>query len=212
MHPANPASHSTGISEKSGDRSANITATSPLVVVTAQDILLTGYTDWRGKGLFVLTEYVATDEKVGPRFPLLLTTGRILSQYNVGAQTRRTANVAWHHEDVLDIHPVDAEVRGINDGDEVRLSLTDPLTTLSNRKYLENAIARFISEAETKLLFELARDKTAQGRKALLATVHDLFLVRGDTLTDRERFLMNDILRNLVKDVEELIADIRSTQ
>ncbi len=29
----------------------------------------------RGKGRFVLTEYVATDEKVGPRFPLLLTTG-----------------------------------------------------------------------------------------------------------------------------------------
>jgi uncharacterized protein (DUF2336 family) len=62
-----------------------------------------------------------------------------------------------------------------------------------------------ISEAETQLLFELARDKTAQGRKALLATVHDLFLVRGDTLTDRERFLMNDILRNLVKDVEDTV-------
>ncbi|MDE3080631.1 MAG: formate dehydrogenase subunit alpha, partial [Paracoccaceae bacterium] len=44
----------------------------------------------RGKGKFINTEYVATDEKVGPRFPLLLTTGRILSQYNVGAQTRRT--------------------------------------------------------------------------------------------------------------------------
>ena len=48
----------------------------------------------RGKGKFVITEYVATDEKLGPRFPLLLTTGRILSQYNVGAQTRRTENVA----------------------------------------------------------------------------------------------------------------------
>ena len=35
-----------------------------------------------------------TDERTGPRFPLLLTTGRILSQYNVGAQTRRTDNVA----------------------------------------------------------------------------------------------------------------------
>ena len=53
----------------------------------------------RGKGKFVITEYVATDEKTGPRFPLLLTTGRILSQYNVGAQTRRTANVVWHEED-----------------------------------------------------------------------------------------------------------------
>ena len=54
-----------------------------------------------------------TDERTGPRFPLLLTTGRILSQYNVGAQTRRTANVVWHEEDVLEIHPHDAEKRGI---------------------------------------------------------------------------------------------------
>ena len=59
----------------------------------------------RGEGLFILTEYVATDEKTGPRYPLLLTTGRILSQYNVGAQTRRTANVIWHEEDRLEIHP-----------------------------------------------------------------------------------------------------------
>jgi len=75
----------------------------------------------RGRGRFIVTEYVATDEKVGPRFPLLLTTGRILSQYNVGAQTRRTGNVAWHAEDVLEIHPHDAEERGIKDGDFVRL-------------------------------------------------------------------------------------------
>jgi formate dehydrogenase major subunit len=73
----------------------------------------------RGKGRFVITEYVATDERVGPRFPLLLTTGRILSQYNVGAQTRRTANVVWHEEDHLEINPHDAEVRGIRDGDWV---------------------------------------------------------------------------------------------
>ena len=66
-----------------------------------------------GKGKFVITEYVATDERTGPRFPLLLTTGRILSHYNVGAQTRRTANVAWHPEDRLEIHPHDAELRGI---------------------------------------------------------------------------------------------------
>jgi formate dehydrogenase major subunit len=76
----------------------------------------------RGKGAFVLTEYVPTDEKVGPRFPLLLTTGRILTQYNVGAQTRRTANVAWHKEDRLEIHPHDAEQRGIRDGDWVNLA------------------------------------------------------------------------------------------
>ncbi len=76
----------------------------------------------RGKGRFILTEYVATDEKTGPRFPLLLTTGRILSQYNVGAQTRRTENSVWHEEDLLEIHPHDAEVRGIRDGDWVNLA------------------------------------------------------------------------------------------
>jgi formate dehydrogenase major subunit len=75
----------------------------------------------RGKGQFMLTEFVATEERVGPRFPLLLTTGRILSQYNVGAQTRRTASAVWHSEDVLEIHPFDAEQRGVRDGDLVAL-------------------------------------------------------------------------------------------
>jgi formate dehydrogenase major subunit len=75
----------------------------------------------RGKGKFMITEYVPTDERTGPRFPLLLTTGRILSQYNVGAQTRRTDNVVWHQEDRLEIHPHDAEQRGVRDGDWVRI-------------------------------------------------------------------------------------------
>ena len=73
----------------------------------------------RGKGRFFITQYIPSDEKVTPKFPLLLTTGRILSQYNVGAQTRRTANSMWHDEDRLEIHPHDAEERGISDGDWV---------------------------------------------------------------------------------------------
>src|ERR1700741_5195207 len=76
----------------------------------------------RGKGKFWQTEYVPTSEKVTSRFPLILTTGRILTQYNAGAQTRRTGNVVWHAEDVLEIHPHDAEVRGISDGDWVGLT------------------------------------------------------------------------------------------
>ena len=75
----------------------------------------------RGMGRFMITDYVPTDEKTTAKFPLLLTTGRILSQYNVGAQTRRTDNVVWHDEDRLEIHPFDAESRGINDGDTVAL-------------------------------------------------------------------------------------------
>ncbi|MDP3087757.1 MAG: formate dehydrogenase subunit alpha [Methylotenera sp.] len=73
----------------------------------------------RGKGKFFVTQYVATTEKVTPKFPLILTTGRILSQYNVGAQTRRTKNVAWHSEDIVEIHPHDAEERGVKEGDWV---------------------------------------------------------------------------------------------
>ncbi|EGW22414.1 formate dehydrogenase subunit alpha [Methylobacter tundripaludum] len=72
-----------------------------------------------GKGLFMLTEFVPTAERVTGKYPLILTTGRILSQYNVGAQTRRTENVAWHSEDRLEIHPHDAEDRGVKTGDWV---------------------------------------------------------------------------------------------
>jgi formate dehydrogenase major subunit len=84
----------------------------------------------RGKGRFIVTEYVATEERSGPRFPLLLTTGRILSQYNVGAQTRRTENSRWHTEDRLEINPFDAENRGVKEGDWIKLASRAGETTL----------------------------------------------------------------------------------
>ena len=76
----------------------------------------------RGEGYFAITPFVPTDERTSRKYPLLLTTGRILSQYNVGAQTRRTRNMTWHDEDVLEIHPHDAETRGIEQGDWVGMS------------------------------------------------------------------------------------------
>ncbi|MDE0692641.1 MAG: formate dehydrogenase subunit alpha [Gammaproteobacteria bacterium] len=76
----------------------------------------------RGKGLFILTDYQPTPERANRKFPLLLTTGRILTQYNVGAQTRRTDNLAWLDEDVLEIHPADAELRGLRTGDWVSVA------------------------------------------------------------------------------------------
>jgi formate dehydrogenase major subunit len=76
----------------------------------------------RGKGRFVETPFVPTDERTNRRYPLILTTGRILSQYNVGAQTRRTKNVTWHPEDLLEIHPYDAEERGVVEGGWVALA------------------------------------------------------------------------------------------
>jgi formate dehydrogenase major subunit len=84
----------------------------------------------RGKGLFVETDYVPTKERTSAKFPLLLTTGRILSQYNVGAQTRRTENMTWYPEDLLEIHPHDAENRGINEGDKVSLASRKGDTTV----------------------------------------------------------------------------------
>ena len=87
----------------------------------------------RGKGRFMVTEYVPTSEKVNAKFPLILTTGRILSQYNVGAQTRRTENNRWHDEDRLEIHPNDAEERGIVDGDWVGISSRAGETVLRSR-------------------------------------------------------------------------------
>ncbi len=76
----------------------------------------------RGKGQFMLTRFVPTDERSTRKYPLILTTGRILSQYNVGAQTRRTENNIWHGEDLLEIHPHDAELRGVRDGDLISLA------------------------------------------------------------------------------------------
>lgn len=84
----------------------------------------------RGKGKFMITKYVPSDERSTRKFPLLLTTGRILSQYNAGTQTRRTANVIWHAEDVLEIHPHDAEDRGIREGDWVAIESRAGETTL----------------------------------------------------------------------------------
>jgi formate dehydrogenase major subunit len=84
----------------------------------------------RGKGRFMVTEYIPTAERTTRKFPLILTTGRILSQYNVGAQTRRTENSRWHPEDTLEIHPHDAEERGIHDGDRVAVTSRVGQTTL----------------------------------------------------------------------------------
>jgi formate dehydrogenase major subunit len=84
----------------------------------------------RGKGRFMITRYVPTEERSNRHFPLILTTGRILSQYNVGQQTRRTANSLWHPEDVLEIHPHDAEERGIVEGDPVSITSRVGATTL----------------------------------------------------------------------------------
>ncbi len=76
----------------------------------------------RGQGQFMETPFVPTEERSNRKFPLLLTTGRILSQYNVGAQTRRTKNTTWHTQDLLEIHEADAAMRGIVDGQKIAIT------------------------------------------------------------------------------------------
>ena len=70
----------------------------------------------RGKGRSFNIRYEASKERVTRRIPLILTTGRILSQHNVGAQNRRTPNNHRHSEERLEIHPHDAQERGVKDG------------------------------------------------------------------------------------------------
>jgi formate dehydrogenase major subunit len=84
----------------------------------------------RGKGRFINTKFYGSGEKVSKQFPLILTTGRILSQYNVGAQTRRTHNNMWHSEDRLEIHPDDAAERGIKQDDWVGIESSAGQTVL----------------------------------------------------------------------------------
>ena len=96
----------------------------------------------RGKGRFMLTDFVPTEERTGALFPLILTTGRILSQYNVGAQTRRTENSLWHEEDVLEIHPFDAENRGVRDGDLVAVQSRSGEIALPARDHRADAAGR----------------------------------------------------------------------
>jgi uncharacterized protein (DUF2336 family) len=62
-----------------------------------------------------------------------------------------------------------------------------------------------ITRFETQQLLDLARDKSVAAREALTATVTDLFFARGNILTDRERALMSEILRQLINDIESSV-------
>ena len=115
-----------------------------------------------------------TDEKVGPRFPLLLTTGRILSQYNVGAQTRRTENVVWHPEDVLEIHPHDAEERGVRDGDWCGWRAASGETTLRAQDHRARGAGRRVHDVPP------SDDPGERGDQRLLRLGDQLPGIQGD--------------------------------
>ncbi|HET7623724.1 MAG TPA: molybdopterin oxidoreductase family protein [Verrucomicrobiae bacterium] len=76
-----------------------------------------------GKFRFLLTPFRESGDPVNEEFPVYLTTGRVVSQYLSGAQTRRIgALVDQYPEPRLEIHPRLAEQHGIKDGDWVAIT------------------------------------------------------------------------------------------
>ena len=76
-----------------------------------------------GKCRFVVTEWRESGDPVDENFPVYLTTGRVVSQYLSGTQTRRMGGlVDIYPEPRLEIHPQLAERYGISDGDEVMVT------------------------------------------------------------------------------------------
>ncbi len=75
------------------------------------------------RGRFNPIRYRDPAEVVDDAYPVWLTTGRVVSQYLSGTQTRRIGPlVKQFPEPLLEIHPKLAEQHGIADGDIVRVS------------------------------------------------------------------------------------------
>ncbi len=76
-----------------------------------------------GKHRFVATEWRESGDPVAPDYPIYLTTGRVVSQYLSGTQTRRIGGLLEQYPNpLLEIHPRLAQQYGIADGDWVRVS------------------------------------------------------------------------------------------
>ncbi len=75
----------------------------------------------RGRGKFHTWKFEESPEILAnsEKFPYILTTGRLLEHYNSGTMTRRTPNNELVTEDILFIHPNDADKKGIKSGDFV---------------------------------------------------------------------------------------------
>ncbi len=71
-----------------------------------------------GKARFNVTAYAPPAEDVDEDYPLMLTTGRVVSQFLSGTQTRRIGPlVDQYPEPLIELHPRLAEQLGIADGD-----------------------------------------------------------------------------------------------
>jgi assimilatory nitrate reductase catalytic subunit len=76
-----------------------------------------------GRAIFHPVQFHGSAEQPDQDYPYVLTTGRILSQYQTGAQTRRVPELCAADPDpFVEIHPDTARGLGIANGDSVRLS------------------------------------------------------------------------------------------
>ncbi len=73
-----------------------------------------------GKARFNVTEYHPPAEDVDEEYPIMLTTGRVVSQFLSGNQTRRIGPLVDHYpEPQIEMHPHLAQRLGIANGDWV---------------------------------------------------------------------------------------------
>jgi len=86
-----------------------------------------------GRAVLKRIAYQPTREVVAPEYPLLLTTGRTLTQFNAGTMTGRTPNRWLRPTDLLDISIVDATAAGLNEGDIVTIRSRHGAATLPVR-------------------------------------------------------------------------------
>jgi formate dehydrogenase major subunit len=75
----------------------------------------------RGRGRLQGIEYEAPAELTNEEYPILLTTGRMLYQYNISTRQSVTLESLAPHE-LAEINPVDAAVIGVSEGEEMRVS------------------------------------------------------------------------------------------
>ncbi len=75
----------------------------------------------RGRGRFIPLDYVPVMEQADDEYPFILTTGRVLEHWHGGTMTRHSVLDQVYPEARVEIHPADAEMHGIRDGDPVRV-------------------------------------------------------------------------------------------
>lgn len=77
----------------------------------------------RGKGLFHALEVIPASEVPDDDYPFLLSTGRVLYQYNSGTMSRRSEGLNKMYPEVMvEINPIDAFALNIDDRSLVRIS------------------------------------------------------------------------------------------